>query len=67
MTAEGAVDLTAVPDDWETEWSATKKRNASLLLQAERKKDLIHAGKSAHQITEDTETDLFTSRSLLFS
>ena len=61
MTAENAVDLTAIPEDWQTAWNPQMKRNASLLLQAERKKDLIHAGKSAHQITEDTDTELFKS------
>ena len=58
MTAQNAVDLTNVPDDWTTSWSAPMKTAASLLLQAERKRDLIHAGKSAHQITEDTDTEL---------
>ena len=61
MTAASAVDLTEVPGDWKTSWSPAKKGAASLLLQAERKRDLIHAGKSAHQITEDSDTELFKS------
>ena len=61
MTAASAVDLTEVPGDWKTSWSPAKKGAASILLQEERKRDLIHAGKSAHQITEDSDTDLFKS------
>ena len=61
MTAASAVDLTDLPDDWETVWTPAMKGAASVLLQAERKRDLIHAGKSAHQITEDSNTDLFKS------
>ena len=58
MTAASAVDLTNVPDDWKTVWSPAMKGAASVLLQAERKRDLIHAGKSAHQITEDAATTI---------
>ena len=61
MTAASAVNLTKVPDDWKTSWDPAKKSAASILLQAERKRDLIHAGKSAHQITEDSDTQLFKS------
>ena len=59
MTTASAVDLTNVPDDWKTSWAPAKEAAASILLQAERKRDLIHAGKSAHQIiTEDSDTEL---------
>ena len=61
MSQASAVDLTNVPADWKTSWEPAKKGAASVLLQAERKRDLIHAGKSAHQITEDQQTDLFKS------
>ena len=61
MTAASAVDLTNVPSDWRTSWTPAQKAAASVLLQAERKRDLIHAGKSAHQITNDSGTDLFKS------
>ena len=48
MDNVSAVDLTEIPSDWQTGgWSAQQKAAASLLLQAERKKDLIKAGKSA--------------------
>ena len=43
MTADSAVDLTNVPGDWKTSWTPAQKTAASLLLQAERKRDLIHA------------------------
>ena len=39
MTAASAVDLTDVPGDWKTVWTPTKKAAASLLLQAERKRE----------------------------
>ena len=61
MSQASAVDLTNVPADWKTSWEPAKKGAASVLLQAERKRDLIHAGKSAHQITEDQQTELFKS------
>ena len=55
MTAQNAVDLTNVPGDWKDTWTAPMKAAASLLLQKECKNDLIHAGKSAAQITPDME------------
>ena len=61
MSHANAVDLTTIPSDWKTAWSPQVKAAASLLLQKERKGDLIHAGRSAHQITEDPGTELFKS------
>ena len=49
MTAANAVDLTNVPSDWKNLWTPAQKSAASVLLQAERKRDLIHAGKSAQR------------------
>ena len=61
MAHANAVNLTTIADNWKTAWTPAQKAAASLLLQAERKEDLIHAGRSAHQITEDTSTELFKS------
>ena len=61
MTAANAVDLTNVPEDWKNIWTGPMKSAASVLLQKECKNDLIHAGKSADQITKDMDTVLFKS------
>ena len=54
-------DLAKVPSPIPDDWDAAVKRQVSLALQAERKDDLIHKGKSASEIEKDTGTALFKS------
>ena len=57
----GDRDLAKVPNPVPDDWDATVKRQVSLVLQPERKADLIHYGKSASEIEKDTWTGLFKS------
>ena len=60
-TKSGDRDLAKVPSPLPDDWDATVKRQVSLVLQEERKADLIHKGKSASEIEKDTNTQLFKS------
>ena len=54
-------DLAKVPSPIPDDWDGAVKRQVSMALQAERKDDLIHKGKSASEIEKDTGTALFKS------
>ena len=60
-TKSGERDLAKVPEPLPADWDAAAKRQVSLVLQEERKADLIHKGKSASEIEKDTGTGLFKS------
>ena len=58
-TKSGDLDLAKVPDPLPADWDAAVKRRVSLVLQEERKADLIHKGRSASEIEKDTNSQLF--------
>ena len=60
-TKSGERDLAKVPSPLPADWDASVKRQVPLVLQEERKADLIHKGKSASEIEKDTGTGLFKS------
>ena len=60
-TKVGERELAKVPTPLPADWDGTVKGQVSRALQAERKDDLIHKGKSASEIERDTGTTLFKS------